>query len=50
MKGPREVAEEKLAPGPPDPEDPDDPDGEDSDDPNRRNIPELEGHLLFQHE
>ena len=25
-------------------------DGEDSDDPNRRNIPELEGNLLFQHE
>ena len=41
-KRPREVAEEKLAPGPPDPED--------SDDPNRRNIPELEGNLLFQHE
>ena len=38
-KRPREVADEKLAPGPPDPEDPDDPDGEDSDDPNRRNIP-----------
>ena len=49
-KRPREVAEEKLAPGPPDPEDPDDPDGEDSDDPTRRNIPELEGNLLFQHE
>ena len=43
-------AEEKLAPGPPDPEDPDDPEGEDSDDPSRRNIPELEGNLLFQHE
>ena len=49
-KRPREVAEEKLAPGPPDPEDPDDPEGEDSDDPTRRNIPELEGNLLFQHE
>ena len=46
-KRPREVAEEKLAPGPPDPEDPE---GEDSDDPTRRNIPELEGNLLFQHE
>ena len=49
-KRPREVAEEKLAPGPPDPEDPDDPEGGDSDDPSRRNIPELEGNLLFQHE
>ena len=49
-KRPREVAEEKLAPGPPDPEDPDDPEGEDSDDPTRRNIPELEGNLLFQHQ
>ena len=46
-KRPREVAEEKLAPGPPDPEDPDDPDGEDSDDPNRRNIPEHEGTCFF---
>ena len=46
-KRPGEVEEEKLAPGPPDPEAPD---GEDSDDPNRRNIPELEGNLLFQHE
>ena len=50
VKRPREVAEEKLAPGPLDPEDADDPDGEDSDDPNGRNIPELEGNLLFQHE
>ena len=47
---PREGAEEKLAPGPPDPEDPDDPEGGDSDVPSRRNIPELEGNLLFQHE
>ena len=28
----------------------DDPDGEDSDDPPQRNIPELQGNLLFQHE
>ena len=49
-KRPRSSAEEKLVPGPPDPEDPDDPEGEDSDDPSRRNIPELEGNLLFQHE
>ena len=49
-KRPRDVAEEKVAPGPGDPNDPDDPDGEDSDDPARRNIPELEGNLLFQHE
>ena len=46
----KEVAEEKLAPGPPDPEDPDDPEGEDSDNPTRRNTPELVGNLLFQHE
>ena len=49
-KRPRDVAEEKVAPGPGDPNDPDDPDGEDSDDPAQRNIPELEGNLLFQHE
>ena len=49
-KRPRDVAEEKVAPGPGDPNDPDDPDGEDSDDPSQRNIPELEGNLLFQHE
>ena len=49
-KRPREGAEEKLVPGPPDPGDPDDPEGGDSDDPSRRNIPELEGNLLFQHE
>ena len=49
-KRPRSSAEEKLVPGPPDPEDPDDPEGGDSDDPSRRNIPELEGNLLFQHE
>ena len=49
-KRPRNSAEEKLVPGPPDPEDPDDPEGGDSDDPSRRNIPELEGNLLFQHE
>ena len=44
------MADEKVAPGPGDPDDPDDPDGEDSDDPAQRNIPELEGNLLFQHE
>ena len=49
-KRPRDVADEKVAPGPGDPDDPDDPDGEDSDDPAQRNIPELEGNLLFQHE
>ena len=49
-KRPRDVADEKVAPGPGDPNDPDDPDGEDSDDPAQRNIPELEGNLLFQHE
>ena len=49
-KRPREGAEEKLVPGPPDPEDPDDPEGGDSDDPSKRNMPELEGNLLFQHE
>ena len=49
-KRPRDVADERVAPGPGDPNDPDDPDGEDSDDPNQRNIPELEGNLLFQHE
>ena len=49
-KRPRDVAEERVAPGPGDPDDPDDPDGEDSDDPAQRNIPELEGNLLFQHE
>ena len=49
-KRPRDVAEEKVAPGPGDQNDPDDPDGEDSDDPIQRNIPELEGNLLFQHE
>ena len=49
-KRPRDVAEGKVAPGPGDPNDPDDPDGEDSDDPAQRNIPELEGNLLFQHE
>ena len=49
-KRPRDVADEKVAPGPGDPNDPDDPDGEDSGDPNQRNIPELEGNLLFQHE
>ena len=32
-KRPRDVAEERVAPGPPDPEDPDDPDGEDFFDP-----------------
>ena len=47
-KRPRGVADERVAPGPGDPNDPDDPDGEDSDDPNQRNIPELEGNLLFQ--
>ena len=46
-KRPRDVAEEKVAPGR---GDPNDPDGEDSDDPAQRNIPELEGNLLFQHE
>ena len=46
---PRDVADEKVAPGPDDPNDPDDPDGDDSDDPAQRNIPELEG-TLFQHE
>ena len=46
-KRPRDVADERVAPGP---GDPDDPDGEDSDDPIQRNIPELEGNLLFQHE
>ena len=40
-KRPRDVAEERVAPGPGDPNDPDDPDWEDSDDPNQRNIPEL---------
>ena len=49
-KRPRDVADERVAPGPGDPDDPDDPDGEDSDDPAQRNIPELEGNLLFQHE
>ena len=49
-KRPGSSAEEKLVPGPPDPEDPDDPEGGDSDDPSRRNIPELEGNLLFQNE
>ena len=49
-KRPRDVSDENLAPGPPDPEDPDEPDGDDSDDPSRRNIPEPEGNLLFQHE
>ena len=49
-KRPRDVAEEKVAPGPGAPNDPDDPDGEDSDDPAQRKIPELEGNLLFQHE
>ena len=49
-KRPRDVADERVAPGPGDPNDPDDPDGEDSDDPNQRNIPELEGNLLFQRE
>ena len=49
-KRPRDVADERVAPGPGDPNDPDDPEGEDSDDPNQRNIPELEGNLLFQHE
>ena len=33
-KRPRDVADERVAPGPGDPNDPDDPDGEDSDDPN----------------
>ena len=42
-KRPRDVAEEKVAPGPGDPNDPDDLDGEDSDDPAQWNIPELEG-------
>ena len=45
-KRPRDVADERVAPGPGDPNDPDDPDGEDSDDPNQRNIPELEGNLF----
>ena len=50
-KRPRNVADERVAPGPAgDRNDPDDPDGEDSDDRNQRNIPELEGNLLFQHE
>ena len=49
-KRPRDVADERVAPGPGDPDDPDDPDGEDSDDPAQQNIPELEGNLLFQHE
>ena len=49
-KRPRDVADKKVAPGPGDPDDPDDPDGEDSDDPAQRNILELEGNLLFQHE
>eukprot|EP00434_Breviolum_minutum_P046566 symbB.v1.2.042222.t1/scaffold9502.1/size3051/1 len=49
-KRPRDVADERVAPGPGDPADPDDPDGEDSDDPAQWNIPELEGNLLFQHE
>ena len=48
-KRPRDVADERVAPGPGDPNDPDDPDGEDSDDPNQRNIRE-EGNLLFQRE
>ena len=42
-KRPREVADERMAPGPNDPDEPDDLGGEDSDDPNQRNIPELEG-------
>ena len=49
-KRPREVADERMAPGPNDPDEPDDLGGEDSDDPNQRNIPELEGNLLYQHE
>ena len=46
----RGLADEQIAPGPGDLEDPDEPDGVDSDDPNQRNIHELEGNLLFQHE
>ena len=42
-KRPRDYAEEKMVPGLPEPE-------PDSDDPSSRNIPELEGNLLFQHE
>ena len=42
-KRPRDVADEKVAPGPGDPDDSNDPDGEDSDDPAQRNILELEG-------
>ena len=49
-KRPREVADERMAPGPNDLDEPDDLGGEDSDDPNQRNIPELEGNLLYQHE
>ena len=48
-KRPREVAEEKLAPGPPDLEDPDDPEGGDSDDPSRRNILSLKGTCFKMH-
>ena len=46
-KRPRDVADERVAPGPGDPDDPDDPDGEDSDDPAQRNIPELEETFCF---
>ena len=46
-KRPREVADERMAPGPNDPDEPDDLGGEDSDDPNQRNIPELEGRESF---
>ena len=42
-KRPRDYDEEKMVPRLPEPE-------PDSDDPSSRNIPELEGNLLFQHE
>ena len=44
-KRPREVADERMAPGQNDPDEQDDLGGEDSDDPNQRNVPELEGNL-----
>ena len=45
-KRPRDVAEEKLAPGPGDADDPEDPD----DDPDGGYVPGLEGNMLYQHE
>ena len=45
-KGPRDVAEERIAPGPADPDEPDDQEDPNDDDPEGGYVPSLEGNIV----